>query len=91
MANKIHFRATTNGKAACACGMPSKNNKIMTNHRSTYATIPTSCVVGPEEFRNTKAEDRCMHCADQFTERMNRRRMISGKPLYKDAFTKLLA
>ena len=91
MTNKIHFRMTKQGHAACACGSVKSGNKVSMNHRSTYATIPASHVVGPDEFRATPAADRCAHCAEQFTARMNARRAISGKPLYKDAFTKELA
>jgi hypothetical protein len=91
MANKIHFRLTAQGHAACACGCVKKDGKVNMNQRSTYATIPASCVVGPDEFRATAPSDRCAHCADQFTARMNARRVKTGKPLYKDAFTKELA
>lgn len=91
MANKIHFKATKEGSAACACGIAHKNGSVYKNQRATYASIPASCIVGPEEFRATPAADRCAHCSDQFTARMNSRRVKSGKPLYKDAFTKELA
>lgn len=91
MANKIHFRLTKQGHAACACGCVDKNGKVRKNARTTYTTIPESCVVGPDEFRAAAPTDRCAHCANQFTARMNARRVVSGKPLYKDAFTKTLA
>ncbi len=90
MADKIHFRATIQGSAACAVrhigdGMFRKNN------RSSYATIPASHIVGPDGFRAAPSDDRCAHCAGLFTDLMNKRRTRSGKPLYKDAFTKEIA
>jgi len=91
MANKIHFRLTKEGSAACACGCVRKDGSVSKNSRTTYAHIPASCVVGPDEFRATPAADRCAHCAEQFTARMNARRVRSGKPLYSDAFTKTIA
>ncbi len=91
MANKIHFRATVDGKAACATQLPNSQNKVRKNGRATYSSIPASCTVGPDEFRATPATDRCAHCCDQFTARMNARRALSGKPPYLDAFTKTLA
>ena len=91
MAHKIHFLATKQGSAACAVGPIGSDGLIYKNRRSTYATIPESHVVRADEFRATVSEDRCAHCAAQFTDRMNARRKLSGKPLYKDAFTKELA
>lgn len=91
MANKIHFRATKQGIAACACGPSLPGNVVYKNNREKYAHIPANCVVGPDEFRATPQEQRCAHCENQFTYRMNERRKVSGKPLYKDAFTKELA
>lgn len=91
MANKIHFKATKQGSAACAVGPSIAGGLTHKNRRSTYATIPASYIVDPDEFRATPSENRCAHCAAQFTERMNARRKVSGKPLYKDAFTKELA
>lgn len=90
MANKIHFRATIGGKTVCAT-RPVGNGKMRNNNRQTYGTIPSHHVVGPEEFRAVAPENRCAHCSEQFTDTMNRRRKISGKPLYKNAFTKELA
>lgn len=58
--------------------------------RHTYATIPASCIVDPDGFRAAPEADRCVHCAERFTETMNRRRARSGKPLYTNAFTKEL-
>lgn len=60
------------------------------NSRRSYATIPASHIVNPEEFRATPDADRCAHCCERFTETMNRRRALSGKPLYANAFTKEL-
>ena len=91
MANKIHFQATTQGSAACAVGFPTRSGAVVKNARATYATIPVSHIVTPDAFRATPAADRCAHCAAQFTERMNVRRAKSGKPAYKDAFTKEIA
>lgn len=90
MANKIHLRATVNGATVCA-SRPAVNGLVLPNSRSTYATIPAYCIVTPDEFRATADCDRCAHCAERFTETMNRRRVRSGKPLYANAFTKELA
>lgn len=89
MAYKIHLRATVQGSAVCA-SRAIGGGKMRHNSRRTYATIPASCIVNPEEFRATADADRCAHCSDRFTETMNRRRELSGKPLYVNAFTKEL-
>lgn len=92
MAHKIHLRRTVQGKTVCATRAGIKpGGKVRRNSRSTYKTIPSSHVVGPEEFRATPDADRCAHCAERFTETMNERRKLSGKPLYANAFTKELA
>lgn len=90
MANKIHFQATKQGTAACAIGAFDRNGKAYKNSRRTYAVIPGSYIVGPDEFRGALADDRCAHCAGKFTDLMNERRARSGKPFYSDAFTKTL-
>lgn len=90
MANKIHFRMSKKGWAACGCGCADKNGKVFKNARSTYAYIPESHVVGPDDFRAASPDERCAHCSDRFTAVMNARRIRSGKPLYSDAFTKTL-
>lgn len=90
MANKIHLRATVGGKTVCATRHIG-NGKLRNNARATYATIPAAFIVNPDEFRAAADADRCAHCAEKFTETMNRRRARNGKPLYKNAFTKELA
>lgn len=90
MAYKVHFKATKDGKAACAVKMPDANGKVRMNQRSNYSTIPAEHMVNPDEFRATLPENRCAHCSDLFTARMNARRAITGKPLYLNAFTKEL-
>jgi hypothetical protein len=89
MAHKVHFLATTGGKALCAV-RSAANGKMRANSRATYATIPADHIVRPDEFRATPAADRCAHCSERFTEAMNSRRAKTGKPLYADAFTQTL-
>lgn len=90
MAIKTHFKATKEGSAACAVGRPSVSGVVRKNNRATYTEIPESNIVGPDSFRNTPTVMRCSHCAAQFTDRINIRRTRTGKPLYRDAFTKEL-
>ncbi len=40
MAQKIHFKATKQGSAACAVGPSNAAGKVRKNRRTTYATIP---------------------------------------------------
>jgi hypothetical protein len=87
---KFHLRATINGKTVCA-SRPAVKGKVRPNARGTYATIPVEFVLSPEEFRAAPDARRCMHCCDRFTEVMNARRAVSGKPPYKNAMTKELA
>lgn len=92
MTTKIHLRRTVQGAAVCATRRGIKpGGKVAKNSRMTYKTIPASRVVDPAEFRATPAADRCAHCSERFTETLNARRALSGKPLYLDAFTQTLA
>ena len=88
MAHKIHFQATKGGRSACAVGQRLSNGMYTLNQRQTYADIPASHIVRPDEFRAAAPEDRCAHCCDRFQSMMNERRKANGKPLYKNAWTK---
>ena len=90
MVHKVHLRQGKDGTTACASRGVRANGTIIRNSRTTYQKMAVVAVT-PEEFRATPAADRCAHCCDRFTPMMNDRRRKSGKPLYKDAFTKELA
>lgn len=90
MTYKVHLLQTKGGKTACN-SRHIGNNKFRFNDRRAMNNIPEANIVTPEEFRATPSADRCAHCADKFLETMNRRRKISGKPLYANAWTKELA
>lgn len=87
--HKIHLRRTVKGRTACSVRGVTGTGKIVFNSRDTYRNM-SATVVDPEEFRATPAERRCAHCCDRFTDMMNDRRRITGKPLYADAMTKTL-
>lgn len=87
MADKIHLKGSKGGLSVCAMRYIG-NGKVRANGRLTYSDISSDRMVNPDEFRATPAANRCSHCSDMFTETMNRRRKLSGKPLYKDAFLK---
>jgi len=89
MAQKIHLRATST-KSVCSSA-PADAGRVRSNARSTYGNIPASLLASPDDFRAAADADRCAHCAGMFTEVMNRRRALSGKPAYANAMTKELA
>lgn len=79
---KIHLRANklTEGKSAMAlCATQSiGNGKCKPNSRTTYRFMASE-IVGPVEFRDAPAADRCAHCMDRGLIVLNRQRAAKGK------------
>ncbi len=91
MTHKIHLRTNvaTSSRVMTACSSTTAGTgKVRNNSRASYRNILAAYAVTPDEFRTTPDADRCAHCCDQFLSVMNRRRAASGKPLYKNAWTK---
>lgn len=79
---KIHLRAnklTGENSALALCATRSiGDGKCRTNARTTYRYMASE-IVGPVEFRDTPAADRCAHCSDRGLVVLNRQRAAKGK------------